>query len=222
MAEEYAVSVGKRYGHLTCMEHIDRQIWRCRCDCGKTILARECMLVSGLSTSCGCVWSRCKDLSGKRFGRLTVVEPIAERAKDGSIIWKCRCDCGGTVFVSSNKLQTRHNISCGCISTSNAREAKTFVDGTCVENILSKKLLKNNTSGYRGVSRKRNGWQAYITYAGRCISLGSYDNLEDAVDARRKAEQKIREHLEPLLNGAVPEKHADQTELFERDSEVMR
>lgn len=222
MAEKYAVSVGERYGHLTCLEHIDRQIWRCRCDCGKTILARECMLVSGLTTSCGCVWSRCKDLRGKRFGQLTVEEPIAERAKDGSVIWKCRCDCGGFAFVSSNKLKTRHNISCGCVATSNARKAKTFVDGTCVEIMLSKKLMKNNTSGYRGVSRKRNGWQAYISYAGRRIPLGSYDNLEDAVDARRKAEQKVRAHLELLLNGTVPEKNSKNTENNRQDSEVMR
>lgn len=222
MAGKSAVSMGKRYGHLTCVEYIERQIWRCRCDCGKTILARECMLVSGLTASCGCKWSRCKDLSGQRFGQLTALEPITERAQDRSIIWKCRCDCGGYTFVSSNKLKMGHNKSCGCLSQSNACEAKTYVDGTCVENMRSEKLMKNNTSGYRGVSRKRNGWQAYVTYAGRRIPLGSYTNLEDAVEARRKAEQKIRTHLELLLNGAVPEKNGKKWELFKQGDEVMR
>ena len=43
------------------------------------------------------------DLQGMRFGRLFVVEKNG-KAKNGSIIWKCRCDCGKETMVTSCNL----------------------------------------------------------------------------------------------------------------------
>jgi len=34
-----------------------------------------------------------RNLIGERFGRLTVIEKTDKR-KNGSIVWKCQCDCG--------------------------------------------------------------------------------------------------------------------------------
>lgn len=53
------------------------------------------------------------DLLGQRFGRLTVIEETNQRA-NGSILWKCRCDCGNTVLVRSNHLRRGGVLSCGC------------------------------------------------------------------------------------------------------------
>lgn len=53
------------------------------------------------------------DLLGQRFGRLTVIEETDRRA-NGSILWKCRCDCGNTVLVRSNHLRRGGVLSCGC------------------------------------------------------------------------------------------------------------
>jgi hypothetical protein len=53
-----------------------------------------------------------KDLSGKRFGRLVVVER-AESAKTG-VHWLCKCDCGNTSIVVGANLQRGHTKSCGC------------------------------------------------------------------------------------------------------------
>ena len=36
---------------------------------------------------------RIRDLTGQKFGRLTVVEQ-AGRTKYGNVLWKCKCDCG--------------------------------------------------------------------------------------------------------------------------------
>ena len=51
---------------------------------------------------------------------------------------------------------------------------------------------KNNTSGFVGVSYSQyhKGWRAYITIYGKQISLGIFDNIEDAVEARRLAEKQ--------------------------------
>lgn len=54
------------------------------------------------------------DLTGNRYGRLTVVE-VAGKAKDRHTLWKCRCDCGNDVVVSSISLTSGKTKSCGCL-----------------------------------------------------------------------------------------------------------
>lgn len=55
-----------------------------------------------------------EDLTGKVFGRLTVIEPTAEKTKDGRRIWKCQCECGNIKFTSCQNLKRGHCTSCGC------------------------------------------------------------------------------------------------------------
>ena len=55
-----------------------------------------------------------KDLTGKRFGRLTVLEKTDKRTNDRHVIWKCQCDCGKIAFVSSHSLADGKTVSCGC------------------------------------------------------------------------------------------------------------
>ena len=54
-------------------------------------------------------------------------------------------------------------------------------------------------SGYVGVTRKRDKWQAYITYKRQYISLGVYDKLEDAVKARARGKEAVMEDAAELL-----------------------
>ena len=58
------------------------------------------------------------------------------------------------------------------------------------KNALNVGLLKNNTSGHKGISLdKRSGrWETYITVNYKKMFLGYYDNLFDAIKARKKAE----------------------------------
>jgi hypothetical protein len=48
----------------------------------------------------------------------------------------------------------------------------------------------NNTSGQKGVCRKRKGWRAYISVAGKQISLGVYLFKQDALKARKNGEER--------------------------------
>ncbi len=189
-----------RIGHWKVLFRESGDTWKCRCSCGREEVISERRLLSGVSTSCGCRKSRIKDLKDLRFGRLTVIEPLIERDIDGSVRWLCRCDCGKYTSVSSNKLRTRHTQSCGCKQNSkDLKDAKTFIDGTCVEIILSEKKPANNTSGFKGVCKKRNKWQAYINYAKNRINLGTYDTIEEACQARQEALEKIRIYLDKLM-----------------------
>ena len=85
-----------------------------------------------------------------------------------------------------------------------------FVDGTSVTKLekASDHLFSTNTSGYNGVywSRKNQKWVAQIGFKGKIYYLGSYDRIEDAVEARKKAENRVYgEFLEQYYETHHPE-----------------
>ena len=53
------------------------------------------------------------NLTGKRFGRLIVIEQ-AGRTKSRSVLWKCKCDCGNEKIISADHLRKGSTKSCGC------------------------------------------------------------------------------------------------------------
>jgi hypothetical protein len=60
-----------------------------------------------------------RDLTGQRFGRLTVTErgPSRHGAQ-----WVCKCDCGGSHLVMAKRLQEGSVRSCGCLKAQLNRE----------------------------------------------------------------------------------------------------
>lgn len=55
-----------------------------------------------------------RDLTGQKFGRLTVLYELPER-KNGKVQWHCRCDCGNEKDIISTSLTSGHTQSCGCL-----------------------------------------------------------------------------------------------------------
>lgn len=53
------------------------------------------------------------DLTGKRFGRLLVIEQ-SKNSKDNQIMWLCKCDCGKETIVRGQCLTRKTTKSCGC------------------------------------------------------------------------------------------------------------
>ena len=193
---------GKRFGRLTAIRPTGQTgDWVCKCSCGELVTVPETYLVSGVRTNCGCTRTRAIDLAGQRFGYLTAVHPVQERAVDNSVRWVCRCDCGKHVTVSSNQLRMGSTKSCGCQTAAMIKAGRKLIDGTCVEIMLSEKLRINNTSGRTGVARRGQGWQAYITYGGKRRFLGSFPTIGQAITAREKAEKEVRTRLEQFMNG---------------------
>ena len=54
------------------------------------------------------------DLSGQRFGRLTVIEKVNHVQGCTNAVWLCVCDCGEKAIVRSTSLRKGESQSCGC------------------------------------------------------------------------------------------------------------
>ena len=142
------------------------------------------------------------DLTGQRFGRLTVIKPTDKRS-DRKVVWECLCDCGNKCFASSANLKKNNTQSCGCLKKTNSIRTirkvntKNLREGTHLGALTAKKP-KNNTSGYKGVSRDNQSqkWQATIMLKGKAYYLGRFDKIQDAVKTRLRAEEK---YFKPIL-----------------------
>jgi len=60
--------------------------------------------------------ARGSDITGQRFGRLIAVEATEERGAGGSVVWRCRCDCGEEILTTRAQLIKGYRKSCGCLS----------------------------------------------------------------------------------------------------------
>lgn len=213
-------------------------------------------------------------MTNKRFGRLTVLRITDARGADGSVVWKCRCDCGNNVFVTSTNLKSGNTKSCGCyeidLKRLNIKHNLYFKseDGYCIgvtsntgryfmfditdydvvskytwredaqgyivtdimgrrsvrlhrlllnyptqiidhkngntkdnrrcnlrladshTNQMNRKCGSNSLTGFKGVTyrKDRNNYFARITLNGKKYYLGTYNTLEEAVEARVRAE----------------------------------
>ena len=67
------------------------------------------------------------DITGQRFGRL-IVTKITPIRKDGTVCWRCRCDCGNSRIIRGSCLRYGMTLSCGCLQTEN-RYIKTTTHG---------------------------------------------------------------------------------------------
>ena len=154
------------------------------------------------------------DLSGQRFGRLTILRP-AENIGTRTA-WVCQCDCGQETIAPTVRLRNGRRTSCGCDQRGDGspgscgRANLTYVDGTCVEILAAKTVRKNNTSGVPGVDwRPRyRVWRAAICFKGKRYHLGNFHNFEDAVKARKLAEENLHDSfLREFASGQTQSGH---------------
>ena len=195
---------GEVFGKLTVLERVENKgkmvVWKCRCACGQLTLATAHDLKNGSKRSCGCLRKencRRKDIAGKRFGKLVALYPMDKLGVTGSVIWKCRCDCGNEVEVAVADLNKGNNKSCGCLKIKYqhlVRERLHLVDGTCIEWLDGRKSRLDNTSGFRGVYKKKSGkYSVSIGFKKKIYYIGTYEEYDDAVEARLRAENLIHD-----------------------------
>lgn len=108
----------KRFGKLVAKKIVGRGKsggvrWECICDCWNVVNVTYQNLASGHTKSCGCL-KLAEDLTGRVFGRLTVIERAGLDAR-GNIIWNCECTCGKIATVTSGNLRHNRTKSCGCL-----------------------------------------------------------------------------------------------------------
>lgn len=118
--------VGKRFGKLVVLSLDGKKeypsgdskyLWKCRCDCGNIVSPTGNALKSSNTTSCRkCLF---EDLTGKSFGKLTVLSRVKDAVNESTgrkiVMWNCSCSCGNSHIVSSGNLNRGNVKSCGCL-----------------------------------------------------------------------------------------------------------
>lgn len=138
-----------------------------------------------------------RSLIGRKIGKLTVIE--LDHVKNKKTYWKCKCECGNYDVVSKSNLVTNQVHSCGCsyLKLLENNRSKMISENTNISRISSDKLNKNNKSGVKGVhfdaSSKK--WKATISFKNKMYYLGRYHNKEDAIKARKEAEEKLHKNF---------------------------
>lgn len=149
---EYKDLSGLRVGKLLVLERsLDNEKtqkdgkprWKCQCDCGNTTFVLPYLLTTGKTKGCGCgkgenlkTYSVVEDLTGMRFGRLTVIRRVEDvYLKNGGkrAQWECQCDCGNHVIKRSQGLKSGKSKSCGCLRDEIGNKPFIFEEGQLVK-----------------------------------------------------------------------------------------
>lgn len=175
--------------------HKGRLYAECTCSCGEKCEPTYTSIKSGKTKMCA--HHSVLNLSGQvNKYRIKALYQTGEMKKD-CYVWKCLCTCGKEFDVISSDFEIRK--SCGHLQD-NARKnniksaQKEYIsyseDGTNAI-VLTSKIGKNNRSGCKGVHwhSATKKWQAGITFKRKYYYLGIYDKFEDAVKARKIAEE---------------------------------
>ena len=92
-----------------------------------------------------------KDLTGQRFGLLTVMRQ-AGRTKYSTVMWECQCDCGNTVMrerrilVKSSKRKV--SINCGCLYARNQKHHMTGSPTYITWKSMKQRCLNPNSTSF--------------------------------------------------------------------------
>ena len=144
---------------------------------------------------------------GDIFGYWTVIGP-AEYNEFGARSLLCRCVCGKEKLVRIQYLIRGKSKSCGCkrhLMQTNKQKTSLQEGQKVMQKIHAAKAVpglryflgKNSTTGHMGVCFAHNSgsYRAYITVNRKQIHLGIFPTLEEAIRARKAAEEK---YLTPL------------------------
>lgn len=112
---------------MSCLDN--HTYYNVRCKCGKEYQVRSDTLLDGTTKSCGCKQLEYEDLTGQKFGKLTVLEFVyrfryseIKEYRASVNIWTCICECGNIVNKRQGDLISLHGCSCGCDIRSNGEK----------------------------------------------------------------------------------------------------
>ena len=107
-----------------------------------------------------------KDLTGQKFGRLTVLGIGGRR--NNRIYWECLCECGKKTCRDSNSLLHAHeNLSCGCYKRQRTSE-------THLKNIVGQKFGRLTVIKHVGSNKHKKAlFLCKCDCGNECIVVGS-------------------------------------------------
>lgn len=175
--------IGQTFGRLTVLDfdhisHDGSSYWLCECECSNRtrLVVKGYDLKRGHTLSCGCMRKETHDITGRTFGRLTVLglDHVTER---GRTYWLCECDCADRTrfIVRRDALISGATTSCGCLS----RER--FIERNTRHGMATSRLYKI-WEGMRQRCENKNN-PRYDSYGGRgitvCDDWNDFENFRD-------------------------------------------
>lgn len=211
---KYIDITGQKFGEWTVIGKSEKpQHVKCQCSCGLTKDVSKPALLSGRTTSCkSCANKRMgphrsqvflQKQKDKYIGHIVngwkVIEVYKnEKTKDNDLFCIAICPvCGQEAhmrLVNVKKVSKCMACTNNLKATSDIIRQETNIDGTSLVSLKSRingTLNKNSTTGHNGVCRERYGYRASITFKRKTFYLGTYKHIEDAVAARKSAEELI-------------------------------
>lgn len=140
-----------------------------------------------------------KDLTGQVFGSLVVIKRVDDYVSPKGKRepkWLCHCDCGNTNEYTTDQLTLGKAVTCGDRTKHDPNWRKGYeakkVDG--VATFLYKRRARTNT-GLHGITRKTtklhgDRYFAQLKVAGKLVLAKTFDTLDEAIAARKAAEDK--------------------------------
>lgn len=143
-----------------------------------------------------------RDLTGNRFGRLTVISQTNQRSTDGCVMWECRCDCGKSIITRSHSLINGDTQSCGCYKMERISETSKKSNNLTIRNGIGIGVAANtgnefyfDTEDFSIISRytwtEKDGYLVAVVEDGRLIRMhrlllgASDDTVIDHINQRR-------------------------------------
>ena len=197
-----------------------RVAWMCKCDCGNSAIVRSIDLLQGSTKSCGCLRKETSVAVNKKYNTYDLTgsfgigytlksEQFFFDKEDYEIIknycWRLRKDgyLDAKSLDKTNKRILMHNLIMKSKYVdhvngkgndnrkSNLRKAAELYHFNTY-NQMNKKIQSNNTSGHTGVvfAKDKSKWVAQIGVGCKRIYLGAFDYIDDAIKARKAAEEK--------------------------------
>ena len=138
------------------------------------------------------------NLINQKFNRLLVIEKTDQR-KNGSIVWKCLCDCGNITYVTTRELRSNNTKSCGCLNDDRRKERiikynqinDPYFKGQHINELilLEKTRMKQNNSTV---------WKCQCSCGDICYI--STSNLKDQINCGNYTKHQKKKYYKDITN----------------------